>query len=240
MGKALERSCKPKFYHIFCLKCLNFVLLKMYCGKRTCPRCNFIKFLKLKSKYRRHILNIKHPKFLTLTLRTSWELNKDVIQKIRKFVKNLLRRKPFNRLICGGFYTIEIKPKSIGWNIHVHMVVDAYFIPVKLLSKHWKEITKYSFIVDIRAIWYRRGALSYVLKYLCKTPVMDEWQEEVYLEATNNLKIIQSFGSMYNAKIQKQKYRCPFCNSESIVIIEFLSFADIQNLEPVLPPNLRV
>jgi len=108
--------------------------------------------------------------------------------------------------------------------IHVHMVVDANFIPVKLLSKHWKEITKYSFVIDIRAIWYRRGALSYVLKYLCKTPVMDAWQEDVYLEATNNLKIIQSFGSMYNAKIQRTEYRCPFCKSESIVIIEFLSF----------------
>jgi uncharacterized protein (DUF1330 family) len=155
-------------------------------------------------------------------------------------VKNLLRRKPFNRLILGGFYTIEIKPKTIGWNIHVHMVADAYFIPVKLLSKHWREITKYSFVVDIREIWYRRGALGYVLKYLCKTPIMDEWQEEVYLEATNNLKIIQSFGSMYNAKTQKPKYRCPFCNSERVVIVEFLSYADLRNIEPVLPPNLGV
>ncbi|MDI6707568.1 MAG: protein rep [Candidatus Thermoplasmatota archaeon] len=240
MGKALERSCKPKFYHIFCLKCLNYVLLKVCCGKRTCPRCNFIKFLKLKRKYRRHISNIKQPKFLTLTLRTTWELNKEIIQKVRGFVKNLLRRRPFNRLVYGGFYTIEIKPKYVGWNVHVHMVADAYFIPVKLLSRHWREITKYSFVVDIREIWYRRGALSYVLKYLCKTPVMDKEQKEVYLEATNNLKIIQSFGSMYNAKIQKPKYRCPFCNSEQFVIVEFLSCVDLINIEPVLPPNLGV
>lgn len=240
MKKTLERSCKPKFYHLFCLRCLKYVLLKVCCGKRTCPRCNFIKFLKLKRKYRRHISNVKYPKFLTLTLRTTWELNKGTIQRVRRFVKNLLRRRPFNRLIYGGFYTIEIKPKSIGWNIHVHLIIDAKFIPVKLISKHWKEITKYSFVVDIRAIWYRRGALSYVLKYLCKTPVMDKWQEGVYLQATNNLKIIQSFGSMYNVKIQKTKYRCSFCGNESVVIIEFLPFSDYQNLWPVLPPNLFV
>jgi len=49
-------------------------------------------------------------------LRTTWELNKESIQRVRGFVKNILRRKPFNKLIYGGFYTIEIKPKAIGWN----------------------------------------------------------------------------------------------------------------------------
>lgn len=106
-------------------------------------------------------------RFLTLTARPSAELTPEAQLDLmnrgwRLLWKRLKRRFPTH---CRGYVRIVELHRS--GSPHLHLALDTEFIPQRLLSQWWEEITG-SPIVDIRVIRSERGMARYLAKYLTK------------------------------------------------------------------------
>jgi len=182
------------------------------CGDRTCGRCRGKDFYRLCHAYRKPLGKMKSPKLVTLTLPNVADLTKVVVQRLRAAATRLFRRKRWASRIRGGIYSIEAVNKGRGWHVHVHMVVDADYLPHRELSEDWRKVTGDAFIVDVRRAWSPQEALKYILKYLLKPPQILDGQEAVYNEVLKGIRLVQPFGSFYREiKQEKPPVVCPEC-----------------------------
>ena len=114
------------------------------------------------------------------------------------------RNIPFKELVDAGIYAIDIKQKGPAeFNIHLHAIMDAAYIPQPALSSVWEDLVPGSPVVDIRRIYDRdggtvRGALVETVAYACKAPEFESVGDEVnYLKALKGKRMVQPFGELH-------------------------------------------
>jgi len=171
--------------------------------------------------YLESIEAIKRPKLLTLTLRNVPTLTREFIRGLRRSVTKLFHRKWYRERIRGGLQTIEIVNRGKGWHVHMHVLLDADYLPQKKIAKDWQEITNGSFMVDIREAGTVKEGLKYCLKYLSKAPVLSAHEEE-YRDVVKGLRLVQPFGSLYGDLVMRlPSVPCPECGSVRWIVWEF-------------------
>lgn len=133
--------------------------------------------------------------------------------------------------IQGAVWTFEATNKGNGWHPHCHMlaVVDK-FLDVKgfqeTLSREWKEVSKDSFIVDVRPIVEtnendRIGAFCEVFKYALKTNDMSVENQYQAHKKLRGKRLIASLGTLYNVQVSES------LNDEIEDDLESLPYVDI-------------
>ncbi len=193
------------------------------CRLRVCPLCSYT----LSMKRAKHLLamtrKMKFPKFITLTLPyTSTDARAD-IPKIRHAFNKLRRTELFNP-VKGGAYQIELKPKPTGWHVHLHMLIDAPYLPYQKLFSAWCAILDVKYCkTDIRAAKTVKQQ-TYVTKYAAKSADFkgDPTVVVKWYEATKGLRLFATFGEWYNKKLEdllaqedqeKPQSVCPHCKA---------------------------
>jgi DNA-directed RNA polymerase subunit RPC12/RpoP len=206
---------------LFCAKCGHKHVVKLRCGDRTCAVCREKDFWRMFKGYLESVEAIKRPKLLTLTLRNVPELKREHIRGLRKSFTKLMHRKWYKDRVRGGLQTIEIVNKGNGWHVHMHVLLDAEYLPQRKIAKDWQEITGDSFMVDIREAGTVKEGLKYCLKYLSKAPVLSGHEEE-YREAVKGLRLVQPFGTLYGELVMRlPSLPCPDCGSVEWIVWEF-------------------
>lgn len=195
-----------------CGSCGNIKIIRLKCSDRTCSECRKRIYFKLLRGWTELVRNMKNPKLLTLTLVNKQYLLRNDITFIRKSLNKLLRRKYYKERIKGGLYVIEIINKGRGWNIHIHALIESAFIKQNKISQDWLDITRNSFIVDIRDAYTPVSGLRYILKYLTKTPQIGN-NADVYNRALKYSRLIQTFGNLYGNAPDKMVLACEQCGS---------------------------
>jgi hypothetical protein len=170
------KRCSANFTSLVCGNGHSFRPIVDYrCHLPFCPDC-----WELKSHRE---LNRILPKFLqalkddpslivvfnTLTLKSDKTRNlSDGNRQLKADYKKLRRRDVYKNCV-GGFGRIENTfSKKFGWHPHLHsLILVKNFIPQKLLSDAWQEITTDSMIVDIRRVYDDdlRAGLVETIKY---------------------------------------------------------------------------
>jgi hypothetical protein len=204
---------------LVCAGCQHPRPVRLRCGKRSCPDCRGRDYDRLVRGYGNAVTEIRNPKLLTVTLQNAPELTTEVVTRLRVSLKALLSF--LGPLVRGGIYAIEVENVGRGWHVHAHVVMDAAYIPQRMLSAQWRTITGDSFVVDIRRAWSPRDALKYILKYLTKEPKLLDELIPTYNTVLRGVRLIQPFGVMYRLwKIQVSRCPCPDCGGTvwSIVI----------------------
>jgi len=205
-----------------CKGCRHQHPVRLRCGKRSCPDCRKRDYYRLVRGYGNAVTEMRNPKLLTVTLQNVPELTKEVVTRLRVSLKALLRYQ--SPIVRGGIYAIEVENVGRGWHVHAHIVMDAVYIPQRVLSAQWRAITGDSFVVDIRRAWSPRDALKYILKYLSKQPKLLDELIPTYNTVLRGIRLIQPFGVMYRFwKIQLSRRPCPDCGGTvwGIVITSF-------------------
>ena len=206
---------------LFCASCGHKHVVKLRCGDRTCPVCREKDFWRMFKGYLESVEAIKRPKLLTLTLRNVSTLTRVYIRGLRKSFTKLMHRKWYKERVRGGLQTIEIVNKGNGWHVHMHVLLDADYLPQRKIAKDWLEITGDSFVVDIREAGTVKEGLKYCLKYLSKAPVLSGHEEE-YRDAVKGLRLVQPFGSLYGELVMHlPSVPCPECGSVRWIVWEF-------------------
>jgi plasmid rolling circle replication initiator protein Rep len=190
-----------------------------------CPVCAKIRSVKQAIKYMERLEEILKefphlvPAMLTLTVKngddlkerfdhltTSWKTYQN---RRRQWTKN---NRGFNELCraTGAVFTYEFTKSNEGWHPHLHAIVllDSY-IDREKLSSEWKDITKDSYIVDIRKIKASDksdvvSSFAEVFKYALKfseMPLNDNL--EVFYKLRGK-RLQGSYGSFWGVKVPEK------------------------------------
>jgi len=225
----IDEKTGHNFVSVYCRNCGHSHSFPAYCGDRLCPICKERNYYRLLNCYSEKIKKI--PKYrcsqITLTYRNFKFLNSSVVSRVSGDLRKLRNARSFKNCVSGGLAVIECKHESDlkGWNLHVHVLVNARFLAHEELKKLWSTIVPGSFIVDIRKEENSIRAVRHLLKYFLKTPIIrgsdSPGLKSNYNEAFYRVRNIISFGSFY-VKESKIPYRfkCPNCG-ESQWLTEF-------------------
>jgi len=203
--------------------------LKFHCKLRLCADCMAERANVFRYKYLDAVKQMKAPAFWTLTLVDSNDLEGD-LDRIRKAFNKLRHRKPYAHLLRGGLYALEItEGKTRRYRVHLHALVDSYFVSQKQLSDDWRSLTGDSYIVDVRRVRGKRDkALSYILKYVSKLWRMTDETVEFVADVCKRIersRLLQPVGTLYGAakELVKGSSGCPTCNVDLWIVLDFLT-----------------
>jgi hypothetical protein len=95
------------------------------------------------------------------------------------------RNIPWDELVSGGLYGVDIKQKGPSeFNVHLHVLADAAYVPQAALSAEWEDITGDP-VVDVRRVYDRssdesvENVLMETVGYAVKPPEFEELESEV-------------------------------------------------------------
>jgi hypothetical protein len=190
-GDMVPTGCGDTVFWFRCNKCGLKTFKVSGCNKRTCTDCAKKRRSRLIAAYGPWITAYKWPVLVTLTLKREKYLSEGVEKIIQAFHK--LRRGKWWTARCG-VWTMEFLPKEDGWHVHLHCIADAVWIDQKKLSEAWKRITGDSFIVDVRRVKDRKGAMLEVLKYCTKTAELTKADKEMIEIVLKGKRFVNWFG----------------------------------------------
>jgi hypothetical protein len=190
------RTCEETESLVGCQHCGHSWWVTTRCRSRVCPLCSYHESKKRAKYLKAMTANMQHPKLVTLTI-DLWQGDpREGIKYLRKQVTRM-RRSTLFKSVRGGAYQIELKQKPEGWHIHIHLLLDAPFIPYQRLFSTWKAITQQRYVsTDIRSA-KTPEAREYVVKYPSKSASFDTHPEAIvdWYEATKGMRLFATFGT---------------------------------------------
>ncbi len=225
-------NCQTRVIPLKCLDCDGEFYVPFHCDLRICPECNNRYARLFKARYLKTIKQMMKRKkgrdrlmLLTLTTKNTGQLPdkceiKAHNKAIRKFITKPMGLKNGRKIkFKGGVSVNEVS----GTYLHSHIIVYGPYIPQEILSRRWEALTGNK-VVDIRAVKQRSDQVcKYLTKYLRK-PSRFENSETGYSMAVQFLKNfsgirrVHSFECFYNLKPHREKFVCPYCGSDRIIL----------------------
>lgn len=241
------QDCKAKHSIITqkCLNCGRTWIAELSCGDKLCPICA----LKRSNKHSAIVYSILSTlgllnratrlKFVTLTIKNvdsvafGYYKLRDCFGKLQR--RAIWRKSSYGRVnkngerhtgwcVRGGFGNFEVTNAGCGYHVHLHLLLDADFIPQKQLSKLWHQITGDSYIVDVRACSGTAEAIAEITKYSFKPADAVLWTDGMkqdFNAALKNKVLFFRFGSWRNVHLAKKSVVCGFCGSDLVITLDF-------------------
>jgi len=201
------QNCGMKISDFSCEGCGTEKGFPLFCGYRCCNKCRKYREIRVRKRMKPILLKFRNPKLLTLTIKGHHKLDQEIKNKIYKHAREFFRRTKLD-----GIRVLEIKRYSDGYYYHLHCIIDTHkYILQSLLSKVWHNVTKDSYIVDIRRITSMVG-LWYVLKYSAKP--LERMTVNEYVDFFHGTRMHTKFGRFYGMKITPDGIGyipCPNC-----------------------------
>lgn len=159
------------------------------CRLRWCPLCSTGRCGYITHNLIPWISGLKHPRFLTLTLRHSNASLTCQINSLYTHFRTLRKNKWFRDHVAGGvwFFQIKLSSKVDQWHPHIHCILHGKYIPQLELSKLWLKITKTSNIVDIRMVRNPKEAADYVARYSARPAKLAKYPLTLRVEIFNSM-----------------------------------------------------
>ena len=135
----------------------------MSCGDRTCPTCRRKWYGYHYGALKQYIASWQKVYFLTLTLKNipDKQISRWHIQRLREAFSKLRYR--LSPRIKDGYYVIQMTNSGTGWHLHIHALFCGEYVPVSQIAEAWHQITKDSYIVNIKLVEKWEYALRYLL-----------------------------------------------------------------------------
>lgn len=170
------------------------------CRKRMCPSCQFARSLAVKEKIVSLLGRFNAPKLLTLTMREDHKPLKTRVARLLASFRRLRQQKIWKSDVRSGIAVLEVTPgqSGMGCHVHAHCLIDANFIPQKLLSDAWLKATGDSFVVNIKPVQNREDAAAYVSGYVAKSSSARSWPASRLAELASGLhrvRMVFAFGA---------------------------------------------
>lgn len=177
-------------------------LFGTFCGDRFCTWC----CRKRSAIIKAHLLDFIKDRdcrmmLLTIAHRQDQPLA-DTLARLHKCLSAFRRTAAWQTHVTGGAAFIEIKHGSNGWHPHCHIIMEGTFWDKDDLRQAWKEVTRDSWITDIKGLKNQELA-AYCAKYAAKgmsEALPDEIttdQLEELITALHGRRMVHSFGTWY-------------------------------------------
>ena len=227
------------YQRIYCADCSNFRDVPTYCGDRFCPICSSPRRARVRHRLDSLIKHSPTPvgystKFITLTIPNSENLRLGVKALMEAF-RRLRQQRWWKSYVDGGAFVVEITGHKGAWHIHIHAIISARFIPVRLLSKRWEKVS------GGKIVWIKRiptsACVLYLTKYLSKIATEDNEDFEVS-DALKGIRLFQPIGAWHNLKLAhvKHPYKCTCCGGTHWMVIDRPRLLISENVTAQPPP----
>lgn len=181
-----------------------------YCGDRFCVPCANLRSRDIQSKVEQLMQGGRHS-MITLTLAHSVASCEATIDTLLGSFAKLRERMFWKRAVKGGAYFVELTRGAHGtaWHIHLHVLAKCSFIKWEELRDAWREITKTSHVVHVRAVDDNRKGAIYSSKYATKgfdQSVVEDHQALVEaITALSGRRLVGTFGTWWKVKLVDTK-----------------------------------
>jgi len=196
------RTCHEVSHLAGCTECKTVRYILHKCGHRLCPICSY-RVSRLRADFLRKITaKLSHPKLITLTIPTQGNDYEQAFKIISSAFK-ALRKDPLFKAIKGGAYSYEVVPHEEYYHIHLHLLVDAPYIPQKILFSAWRRIIGVEYVsVDIMAASHN-AAREYITKYAAKNHSISTDPDLIWklYQAIKGRRLFGTFGTWYNIRM---------------------------------------
>ncbi len=189
-----------------CTNCASHQYHVNHCQQRLCAICSPKQAAKRSYRVWGITRAMTNPKWLTLTMERCPDLARGLAD-IRAAFGKWRRLKSISCRLTGGLYKIEAKPKSDGWHVHLHAIVDGSYLPVALIWSTWARCVKqHHASARIKRIDGKVQARDFS-KYAAKADDIAGWTTAQLLEfvhAWKNVRMWQTFGKYFNFKLTQE------------------------------------
>lgn len=179
-----------------------------YCHDRFCEACGWLRQATIRTNLDDKLSDHPH-RLLTLTLRSSNEPLKQLLDKLFKCFKRLRARAFWKEKVTGGaaFLEVTADPETGNWHPHLHTIIDGKWLDQRVIRDIWRSITGDSYVIDIRLIRDKAAVTNYVTKYATKplpakivgnAPLLQE-----AVDAFRGRKLCYTFGSWSHWRLLK-------------------------------------
>lgn len=136
------------------------------CKDRFCVPCADQRSAKIGRRIRDKI-SATRISFLTLTLVDNDINLTGLLDKLLRSFRSLRQWPRWRTTVQGGVAFVEIKwnDNANRWHPHLHVIMEADYLPQAAIAERWHAITGTSFIVDIRRPPNVEHVIRYVTKY---------------------------------------------------------------------------
>jgi len=204
-----------EFATIVCAHCGHVIKVPVYCRNRFCSVCSVhrnraIRYKLTEFMNNRTLRKGDSFKFLTLTIKNQYDLNRMTDDILRSF-RRLRQRSLWKKLVRGGAFVIEVTRKSESWHVHLHIVIESGFLPFKSLLSEWSDVSTGTGVY-IKKI-HSSQVVGYITKYLTKGEV--PVQEQLFMTSVlKGRRLFQPFGDWFEpiSQIKPLNYWCPDCD----------------------------
>lgn len=179
------------------------------CGLRWCPLCARSKRTLVSVAVKDWIESRGQVRFMTLTLRHSYGLLSDQIDRLYRSFRNLRRWQRFKECVRGGIWFTQVTYNSEDntWHPHLHIVYVGRYLPQDELSDMWLTITGDSYIVDVRAVKSASKMAEYVSRYVSEPAKMSDLDDDNLLQlalALHGRRICGTWGPGRDCRLSPQ------------------------------------
>jgi hypothetical protein len=192
-------KCHTQQFIAVCDGCRRQTVYYNRCENFFCPICA----RRLAADRRRSVEwwthQVRQPKHVVLTSRNTETLTPQRVKDF-KAAWTKLRRRKFAKGWRGGFYSLEITNEGKGWHLHLHALVDAYWIDAGVGQ-------------DIAIVKVKDARGKEYLRELCKYIVdgnqLASWSGEdiaTYIEAFTGQRCFGTFGALYSLRAEHRKF----------------------------------
>lgn len=112
----------------------------------------------------------RNVRFLTLTIKSDHEPLTQQLDKLYAAFQTLRRRQFWKDHVTGGVAFLEVQWNEgpHRWHPHFHILIEGLYMPKQRIKSLWYEITRDSFVIDIRLVEDATKVGQYVTKYATK------------------------------------------------------------------------
>ena len=203
-----------EYQTLFCTHCGHPRKVVRPCGNRFCPICTGGQKNRAKRKLTAIVnrVRLRRPytlKHLTLTIPNVVKPEWGVDTLIACF-RRLRQRSFWTHHVNGGAYVIEITNIGNGWHVHLHVIIEARWIPWKRLRDLWMKIS------PGRGTWITEAppaaTISYLTDYLYKVG-LSEHHQIIASRALRNRRLFTTFGTWHKIRVRvpHPEFACPIC-----------------------------
>lgn len=226
-----------KFTTLQCKCCGELLVVPVYCGNRFCPLCSKPRMMRIKLRLKSlmdsiHLKKSEHFAHMVLTIRSQPDV-KEMCHFLVQSFKKFRGRKIFKKNAVGGAYVLELTHNDSGWHAHLHVILQARYVPQAELLSSWRSIVHHGgvFIKKIP----KSAIINYLSKYMCKIELADELRD-IAGEHLKKTRLFTVFGLWHNLLPgwSKVPYHCTQCDSVQWTIARNISFEDHVNIDEII------
>lgn len=179
------------------------------CHHRLCPFCARARSAKVAAQIQNLLIGMAKPSHLVLTLKSSDEPLEVQLRRLGHSFGRLRRTKLWRSSVVGGVAVKEMtwNADTGQWHPHIHAVLDAKYMPQKVLRRLWHEITGDAEVVWISAVTDRPNVARELAKYIGKPQhlaALDANQIRSYATAIHLCRLVATFGNCYGRRVEDQ------------------------------------